>query len=95
MSLFSMGTGGTGVTPFNFEAVGRTISSGIPVGDYQRPMEWAIVGSVGRGSSWWRKAKTGNGGVGIGKCFCELFVRGDEFCHCVILLKGGVCKVVK
>jgi hypothetical protein len=55
----------------------------------------AIVRSADRGSGWWRKAKTGNGGVGDGKCFRELFVCSDEFCHRVILLEGGVCKVVK
>ena len=60
LSLFSMGTDGTGVTPFNFEAVGRTISGGIPGGDYRRPTGRAIVGSVSRGSGRWRKAKTGN-----------------------------------
>jgi hypothetical protein len=58
-------------------------------------MGWAIVGSAGRGSGRWQKAKTDNGDVGVGKCFCELFVRGDEFCHRVILLESGVCKVVK
>jgi hypothetical protein len=95
VSLFSMGTGGAGVTTFNFEAVGRTIFVGIPVGDYQRPMGRAIVGSAGRGSGRWRKAKTGNGGVGVGKCFCKLFVSCDKLCHRVILLEGGICKVVE
>jgi hypothetical protein len=95
VSLFLMSTGGAGVTPFNFEAMGQTISGGIPVGDYWRPMGRAIVGSAGRGSSRWRKAKTGNGSVGIGECFCKLFVCGDEFFHHVILLEGGVCKVVE
>ncbi len=95
VSLFLMGTGGAGVTPFNIEAVGQTISGGIPVWDYRRPMGRAIIGSSGRGSGWWRKAKTDNGGIGIGKCFCKLFICGDEFCHCVILLEGSICKVVK
>ncbi len=95
MSLFLMGTGGAGVTPFNFEAMGQKISGGIPVGDYWRPMGQAIVGSAGRGSSLWQKAKTGDGSIGVGKCFRELFIRGDEFCHRVILLEGGICKVVK
>jgi hypothetical protein len=95
VSLFLMGIGGAGVTPFNFEAMGQTISGGIPDGDYRRPMGWAIVGSAGRGSGQWQKAKMGDGDVGIGKCFCELFVRGDEFCHRVILLEGGICKIVE
>ncbi len=73
MSLFLMGTGGAGVTPYNFEAVGQTISGEITVGDYQRPMGQAIVGSAGRGSGRWRKAKMGDGGIGVGKCFCNLF----------------------
>ncbi len=58
-------------------------------------MGWAIVGSAGRGSGRWQKAKTGDGGIGLGECFCKLFVRGDKFCHRVILLEGGVCKVVE
>ncbi len=95
MSLFAMGTGGTGVATFDFESMQRTVSSGVPVGDDWRPMGGMIVGTASGSCGGCRKAKTGNGGVGVGQSFCELLICSHELLHGVVLLESGVCQVVK
>ncbi len=95
MSFFAMGTGGTGVATFDFESVQQTVTGGVPVGDDWRPTGGTIIGTAGGSCGGCRKAKAGNGGIGVGQSFHKLLIRGHKFLHSVVLLESGVCQVVK
>ena len=85
------------MTNFDLPTVGPAITLMIPRRRCRGPMSqaYAFVGGRRGGGDLSGETEAGNGCVGISKSFGEAFVGADKAFHRIVLLDGGVCKIVK